>query len=83
MLPLQWSGFFLYFVPSSKKSDGSALSSADSLKRHVFDSLELFLFPFISLIVAALNRDGKRIGDLLAGTRIVDARFEPVLAGKE
>jgi uncharacterized RDD family membrane protein YckC len=56
------------------KTNGSALRFLDSIKRHVFDFIELYFLPFVSLIVSGLNRDGKRIGDLLAGTQVVDVK---------
>jgi uncharacterized RDD family membrane protein YckC len=58
------------------KMDGAAVTHGDSIKRHLLDPIELFLLPFISFFSMVINRKGRRIGDLLAGTLVVSAHPE-------
>ena len=53
------------------KLDGSKLSWTDLIKRHLFDFIELFLFPaVIPMLLEIINKKQQRFGDILAKTRV-------------
>ena len=45
-----------------------------SVLRHFFDFVEILPFGVIALAVSLARKDGKRLGDLLAGSRVVSTR---------
>lgn len=53
------------------KDDGSPSGVGNSIARHFFDFIDCFLL--IGIIVAATNPNHRRIGDLVAGTRVIQA----------
>jgi uncharacterized RDD family membrane protein YckC len=54
------------------KRDGSPITLADGAKRHVFDFIELIILPFIAFFCVIGNNKHRRVGDLLAGTQVVN-----------
>ncbi|WP_188928686.1 RDD family protein [Puia dinghuensis] len=61
------------------KSDGSRLTLTDVIKRHLFDLVESVCCVFLAFIVMISNNKGKRIGDFIANTEVVDARNVPAV----
>jgi uncharacterized RDD family membrane protein YckC len=53
------------------KIDNSELNLTDLIKRHLFDFIELLLFPVvIPLVLELINKNQQRFGDILANTRV-------------
>ena len=42
-----------------------------SVLRHTWDILEIFPFGIPAAIISLVRRDGKRLGDIIAGTRVI------------
>jgi len=51
------------------KQDTGSPSVGTSLVRHLFDVVDCFLL--VGLIVAATNKEKKRVGDMVAGTHVI------------
>lgn len=89
VFPFLWITYSLYFIIQEykwqgtigkrilrlkiAKTDNSVLTLTDVLKRHLLDIIELFVIPFIAIIVVATNDKGQRVGDLLAKTQVTDS----------
>lgn len=58
------------------KVDGSQASVGDYFMRWIFRLLEggIALTPFLGLLIIMLNRRGQRLGDMAAGTTVVNLR---------
>jgi uncharacterized RDD family membrane protein YckC len=51
--------------------DNKPLRLGDTFKRHLVDPIDLFPFGIPALITAGNNPNGQRIGDQVAGTKVI------------
>lgn len=56
------------------RGDGRKISLGDLIKRHLPDIVELILIPVIAVVCVCVDKCQRRIGDLWAGTLVVDAK---------
>ncbi|MFC4562036.1 RDD family protein [Nocardiopsis mangrovi] len=54
--------------------DGSAVRFRQALARALASVIEIWGFTIVALVTSLLNRDGRRIGDFLAATMVVQER---------
>jgi uncharacterized RDD family membrane protein YckC len=60
-----------------ERLDGAGLRTADCLKRHVIDPLELNFLGLPAILVVMNTAQGQRLGDLFAETHVVLRPYEP------
>ncbi len=57
------------------KQNGEPANIGLSFVRHLFDGIDCFFL--VGLIIASTNKERKRIGDLVAGTYVVEKTIAP------
>jgi uncharacterized RDD family membrane protein YckC len=60
-----------------ERLDGKRLVAIDSLKRHILDPIELNFFGIPAIVAVKVTPQHQRLGDMLAGTRVILKRYEP------
>jgi len=64
------------FDLSVARLDGRPLATADCLKRHVLDPIELNFFGIPAIIAVRVTPQHQRLGDMLAGTYVAVKPYE-------
>lgn len=54
------------------KLDNSRITLLDAIKRNIFNVVELIFFPFVAGILILSTRNKQRLGDILAGTKVIE-----------
>lgn len=54
-----------------ERTDGRRASYGDCLKRHLLDPIDFMMFGLPAIIAAKFTPEHQRLGDLVAGTRVV------------